>query len=268
MVSLRTAVVCTIVWGVTFTVGAAFLTGLVLGWSLLLVIPIGAFLGALVWQLGSLMFENLEPFSDDPSRKLKLWRPADRAQIFKTGHFAAWNKRNYDKWLGPDVQYARHAMAIDADRADFPRVGWESKKAAIETKDREPKWLKQVWFPGCHSDIGGSYPESESRLRDIALDWMVDALKERVPSIQINENHLNRAPDPCGLQHREDAMLAIEPFQIAWKKGIREVGDDFPLHPSVKGRMQATAVAQSGEVKPYRPKQLSNRQVLKGFYDQ
>lgn len=27
---------------------------------------------------------------------------------------------------------------------------------------REPKWLKQAWFPGCHSDIGGSYPEAES----------------------------------------------------------------------------------------------------------
>lgn len=159
-------------------------------------------------------------------------------------------------------------MAIDEDRADFPRVGWASKKAAIETKDREPKWLKQVWFPGCHSDIGGSYPESESRLSDIALDWMVDELKECVPSIQINESFLNRAPDPCGLQHREDAMLAFGPIRIAWKKGIREVGDDFPLHSSVRERMQSTAVAQSGEVKAYRPKQLSNRQDLKCFYGQ
>ena len=157
-------------------------------------------------------------------------------------------------------------MAIDEDRADFPRVGWASKKAAIETKNREPAWLKQVWFPGCHSDIGGSYPEAESRLSDIALDWMVDELKECVPSIKINENYLNRAPDPLGLQHREDAILAFGPVSIPWKKGIREVGDDFPLHPSVQERMQATAVAQFGEVKPYRPQQLSKRRDLKRFY--
>ena len=87
-----------------------------------------------------------------------------------------------------------------------------------------------------------------------------------MPSIKINENYLNRAPDPLGLQHREDAILAFGPVSIPWKKGIREVGDDFPLHPSVQERMQATAVAQFGEVKPYRPQQLSKRRDLKRFY--
>ena len=28
-----------------------------------------------------------------------------------------------------------------------------------KTAGRKPKWLKQVWFAGCHSDIGGSYLE-------------------------------------------------------------------------------------------------------------
>ena len=252
--SLRTAVVRTLVWGVTFGVGSAFAAG--------------ALLVALLWQLGSLLLDNFKYFSDDPDRKLKLWRPTDWPQILKTGHFAAWNKRNYDKWLDPDVQHARHAMAIDEDRADFTRDGWASKAAAIETKDREPKWLKQVWFPGCHSDIGGSYPEAESRLSDIALDWMVDELKDCVPSIQINENVLNRAPDPLGLQHREDAMVAFGPLRIRWKKGTRAVGDDFPLHPSVEERMRAKAVAQCSEVKPYRPAQLKERRDLKCYYDE
>jgi len=36
-------------------------------------------------------------------------------------------------------------------------IGWPSKQAAIKTADRKPKWLKQVWFPGCHSDIGGNH---------------------------------------------------------------------------------------------------------------
>lgn len=265
--SLRTAVVRTLVWGVTFGVAAAFIAGVIWGWTWLLLTPLGVLFASLVYQLGILLADNLKFFSDDPERKLKLWRPSDWRQLWKTGHFAAWNKRNYDKWLDPDVQYARHAMAIDEDREDFPRVGWGSKKAAIETADREPKWLKQVWFPGCHSDIGGSYPEVESRLSDIALGWMVEELRECVPSIKINENALNRAPDPLGLQHREDAMVKLGPFQIGWKKGVRDVGDDFPLHPSVIERMKADAVAQSGEVKAYRPIQLAGRSELKSYFD-
>lgn len=266
--SLRTAVVRTLVWGGTCAVGAAFAASLALGWSWFLVIPLAALLFALLWQLGSLLLDNFKYFSDDPDHKLRLWRPTDWPQIFKTGHFAAWNKRNYDMWLDPDVQHARHAMAIDEDRADFPRVGWGSRAAALETKDRDPAWLKQIWFPGCHSDIGGSYPEAESRLSDIALDWMVDELRDCIPSIQINENFLHRSPDPGGLQHREDAMVALGSIRIRWKKGIREVGDDFPLHPSVEQRMRAEAVAQCGEVKPYRPAQLSGRRDLKRYYEE
>src|SRR5262249_27754016 len=33
--------------------------------------------------------------------------------------------------------------------------------------------LKQVWFPGVHSDVGGSYPEAESGLAKISLRWML-----------------------------------------------------------------------------------------------
>ena len=34
--------------------------------------------------------------------------------------------------------------------------------------------MKQVWFPGVHSDVGGGYPELESGLAKIALKWMID----------------------------------------------------------------------------------------------
>lgn len=266
--SLRTAVVRALVWGTTLLVGVGVYAGVALGWTWWVLGPLGLLLASLLFQLGTLLADNFKYFSDDPSRKLKLWRPSDWRQLWRTGHFAGWSKRNYDQWLDPDVQHARHAMAIDEDRADFPRVGWASKKAAIETAEREPKWLKQVWFAGCHSDIGGSYPEAESRLSDIALDWMIQELRECVPSIQINEGVLHLWPDPSGMQHREDAMLSAGPLRIGWKKGIREVGDDFPLHPSVTERLKADAVVQSGEVKPYRPEQLKGRRALECYYGQ
>src|SRR5262249_34253658 len=37
-----------------------------------------------------------------------------------------------------------------------------------------PLDLKQVWFPGVHCDVGGGYPEAESGLSKLALEWMLD----------------------------------------------------------------------------------------------
>ena len=34
--------------------------------------------------------------------------------------------------------------------------------------------IKQVWFAGVHSDVGGGYPESESGLSKFPLAWLID----------------------------------------------------------------------------------------------
>lgn len=215
-----------------------------------------------------MLTDSFKYFSPDPKRRLHLGNPLDWPIILKSGHFAGWSKRNYDRWLSKDVCHARHAVAIDEDRADFPRVGWGSKQAAIDTRERKPARLKQVWFAGCHSDIGGSYPESESRLSDIALDWIVDELRECVPTIQLNEAMLNRFPDPRGLQHREDEFLKLWFAVIPWKKQPRKVLQDFLLRPSVIERLAAGRVPQAGEVKDYRPVQLKDHpQAFEFFQD-
>jgi T6SS, Phospholipase effector Tle1-like, catalytic domain len=64
---------------------------------------------------------------------------------------------------------ARHAMSIDENRADFARVPWGGvHNMGPERPDDYPDWLQQVWFAGNHSDVGGSYPENEALLSDIA----------------------------------------------------------------------------------------------------
>ena len=65
-----------------------------------------------------------------------------------------------------------------------------------------------------------------------------------------------------------EAIHEAGPLRIRWKKGMRAVGDDFPLYPSVEERVRAKAVAQYGEVKPYRPAQLKERRDLKCYYDE
>src|SRR5207249_8655626 len=81
----------------------------------------------------------------------------------------------YDHDLNETVGYAKHALSIDENRKDFAREAWGYSELDQRHAVRDGHgnlWFEQVWFAGNHSDIGGSYPENESRLSDIALDWM------------------------------------------------------------------------------------------------
>lgn len=73
------------------------------------------------------------------------------------------NYRFHDTKLSSNVKYARHAIALDEKRGSFTPTLWNVKT----NTDR----IKQVWFPGVHSDVGGGY--KESGLSDCALLWMI-----------------------------------------------------------------------------------------------
>jgi len=66
----------------------------------------------------------------------------------------------------PDVPISRHAVSIDERRAFF-------RQNLIHEPVLPAQNLKQVWFAGVHSDVGGSYAEIESGLAKIALRWML-----------------------------------------------------------------------------------------------
>jgi uncharacterized protein (DUF2235 family) len=68
------------------------------------------------------------------------------------------------------ILYGRHAVAIDERRAFFRTNLWWP---AASPDAAGPKDMKQVWFPGVHCDVGGGYPEAESGLSKIALQWML-----------------------------------------------------------------------------------------------
>lgn len=224
-------------------------------------------LGVILFQYAKLRWSQFKYFSPDENNPLKVTNIRDWPSIWKYGHHAVWNRKNYDKWLDSDVQHARHALAIDEHRRDFPRVKWAMRAEAQKTAGRKPAWLKQVWFPGCHSDVGGSYPEPESRLSDIALHWMLEELKDCVPDVQINEDKLFVTPDPLGMQHEETYMIEIGPFKKKWVAQPRVVDGIFPLHPSVAERLKAGQVSHSGEMKPYRPQQLKEHPQAKAYYE-
>jgi uncharacterized protein (DUF2235 family) len=66
----------------------------------------------------------------------------------------------------PDFNIVRHAVSIDERRAFF-------RQNLFGAPHDDQQDIKEVWFAGVHSDVGGSYPECESQLSKIALKWMV-----------------------------------------------------------------------------------------------
>lgn len=65
----------------------------------------------------------------------------------------------------PDMRNGRHAVSIDERRCYFRNNLWGD---TLPGQD-----IKQVWFAGVHSDVGGSYPPALSGLSQIALEWML-----------------------------------------------------------------------------------------------
>lgn len=237
-----------------------------IGWSLFGILGGSAVL--LFYWYAKLLLSQFKYYSPDPNRPLELSKISDWPDIWQNGHRAVWNLENYDKWLDSDVGFARHALAIDEHRKDFPRVRWAMHAEEKKTQGRKPGWLKQVWFAGCHSDIGGSYLEPESRLSDITLGWMLDELQECVPEICINEDLLVTSPDPLSIQHEETYMFEFGPIKWRWAKEPRVVNPDFPLHQSVIDRLQADAVSHVGEMRRYRPDQLKNHLDAKDYFEE
>jgi uncharacterized protein (DUF2235 family) len=136
----------------------------------------------------------------------------------------------HDHELSGTVQDARHALAIDERRAPFQPTLWRYKPKPGQT-------IRQVWFPGVHSDIGGGYPDS--RLSDIALGWMIE--EARGCGLAFDDDvfgHHPLDPAPGGTLHNSRTGL----YRLTRSHG-RVIGGDptQSVHPSALARWDADA---------------------------
>lgn len=188
-------------------------------------------------------------------------------------HMKSWGLEDYDLFLDNLVPYARHAISIDEDRKNFPRVGWGLTKDYAATAEQKPVWLKQEWFAGNHSDIGGSYPEDESRLSDITLQWMIEQNEEIPHPVIFNKEMLNLFPMSNGIQHCEIKSLREkwpnwwpQKLRFSWPKEIRNIDENASLHHTVIERFEHDTISDYGHCKPYRPESLRNHNKVKKYY--
>ncbi|TLD37136.1 Homoserine dehydrogenase [Venturia nashicola] len=89
----------------------------------------------------------------------------------------------YDTKLSNCVENAFQALALDERRTAFSPAVWE-KPANNRTK------LRQVWFPGVHSNVGGGYDDQE--LANISLAWMMSQLS---PFLDMYSNYIIQQED-------------------------------------------------------------------------
>jgi uncharacterized protein (DUF2235 family) len=102
--------------------------------------------------------------------------------------------RFYDNKLGSNVVVARHALSLDERRDDFEPTIWQPNNNVD---------LKQVWFAGVHSDIGGGYEKDndDTLLSDIPMTWLMKEARSKGLNFEdfLSVNTLN----PTAKKHDE-----------------------------------------------------------------
>ncbi|MEL7450324.1 MAG: DUF2235 domain-containing protein [Pseudomonadota bacterium] len=142
----------------------------------------------------------------------------------------------HDTGLSPEVASACHALAADEKREAFEPTLWSV------TPDNASR-IRQVWFPGVHSDVGGGYAERHHS--DVALRWMVDhatnnglLLTDAQPydyqpdlGQSIHESAYKMFGREIGTEMRDGSSTASSTPSVHWSipEKMRLTGDYMPL---------------------------------------
>jgi uncharacterized protein (DUF2235 family) len=117
----------------------------------------------------------------------------------------------------PIIDIGRHAISIHERRCFYQDNLWGAAE-----KDQD---IRQVWFSGVHSDVGGSYTEKTSGLSKITLEWMlVEAMKAglriELPKVETVLGRFNAYPGIRGLPNyvlpNKDATLHVSLEGVWW----------------------------------------------------
>lgn len=165
--------------------------------------------------------------------------------------------RGIDEWIWPlsmpnytlsaRVRTARHALALDDERDTFHPLLWDEveERKMIDAGDVAPDRLRQVWFSGMHSDVGGGYPDDS--LAYVSLDWMLEqagraGLRFDVAAVE----GIKRIRNPFGPMHDSRRGIAgyyrYQPRKIGARLKTPDPTALIMVDPRPKGRGRLTAV--------------------------
>jgi len=176
----------------------------------------------------------------------------------------------------PSVELVRHALAIDERRRMFRPYLWSQSEeywgGPFKSNKAIAQDVKQIWFAGVHSDVGGGYPEIDSGLSKLTLQWMLDESPDELEIVTQSRNQIVLGEKRKNSDHeyaKPSAAAKIhESLTIGWKplewlpkrtrhrkwKGRRSflgfyipgaeprfIDDDALLHSSVDERVRIAA---------------------------
>lgn len=146
------------------------------------------------------------------------------------GIFRIWNWiRNsfHDVTLSSTIDHAYHAISVDERRKLFtPSIWIKSTNDTYGTN----KNVKQMWFAGVHSNVGGGYPDIG--LSDISLKWIVKKAKEHDLIFTYDPVI---SPTACGTLYNSKTSF-FELFHdyirpISLKDGVKDDGSNNTTSP-------------------------------------
>ncbi len=150
---------------------------------------------------------------------------------------------NFD--LAEVVEHGRHALAIDDERKSFhPELWRENQETPSAAGSRT---MKQVWFAGSHSDVGGGYPEPQ--LSDVALEWMYAEGLEKGLRAHL-EHTVRLRPSARGKLHdpRAGGLARL------YRREVRSWPEDYgkpTIHRSVLDRAAWSRESGEGVYEPW-----------------
>jgi uncharacterized protein (DUF2235 family) len=174
------------------------------------------------------------------------------------------------------VRHARQALAIDEVRYDFRPEIWQAPRSDSQT-------LKQRWFAGVHSNIGGGYVNDG--LANLALHWLLEEAHAQGLTLDANFLGHYRGYSQDRL-YRSDSVLYRCLDAVRWRVGrgrrslvAQPESAQLTLNRSVITRIQTDPheekdghpgqPAHPGLRKPYRPENvlqlLANQADLVAF---
>lgn len=83
--------------------------------------------------------------------------------------WAIWPLSFRNRVLSKKVERVRHALSLDDERSTFQPLRFDM----TDEKTGPAQRIKEVWFAGVHSDVGGGYPDDA--LAHVPLAWMAEA---------------------------------------------------------------------------------------------
>jgi uncharacterized protein (DUF2235 family) len=137
--------------------------------------------------------------------------------------------------LSDSVEFARHAISIDDKRKTFHPVLWDS------LKDDDGTRLKQVWFAGVHTDVGGGYQEGD--LAGFSFQWMLREAREKGIHIYEKSKEWEKFSkqnfDIEGQMHNEQARFPGSIFKSEVRKWNVATHGPIHIHSSVLKRKRS-----------------------------